>query len=157
MDRTSSDKEISRMALETFKKCYFGLFSKSELIGGPPVHVIRLDREGGYFLVAINNDDGLCGIVQFDEQDLSIESSALIHDHKSEFLATEKAVLNAVQAAFPQKNGWCKPFLAWQPCAESFDSMRPLWVVNHSEGKVYVTQSCEVFEGLTFGQGGGVQ
>jgi hypothetical protein len=146
--------EVSRAALEDFRARHRGQSSPDGLDAGPPARVKRLDRPGGYLLVPIHDAVGLRGIVQLDEQGLSVESSAAIRDPASVFLATDEAVLEAVQTALPNRHGWGTAFLGWRPCRESFDSMRPLWVVPHADGESYVSQSCEVFEVLTVGRGG---
>ena len=154
MTNSLSKDEASHVALKAFRARHPGVSSTGRLVAGPPARVERLDRPGAYLLVPIRDAVGLRGIVQLDAQGLCVESSAAIRDSTTLFLASEDAVLAAVRTALPNRLGWRKPFLAWQPCHESFDSMRPLWVVPHTDGQVYVTQSCEVFEVLTAGRGG---
>lgn len=154
MTGNHSQEETSRAALEAFRALHPDLSSLSGLEAGAPALVERLDRAGAYLLIPINDAVGLRGIVQLDVQSLTVESSAAIRDPTSVFLVSEAAALAAAQTALPNKHGWRKPFLAWQPCRESFDSMRPLWVVPHSDGQAYVTQSRDVFEVLTTGRGG---
>lgn len=149
-----SDDQTQRVALEAFRARQAGAPSPGELVAGQPARVERLDRPGAYVLVPVQDAAGLRGIVQLDAQELSVETYAEIRDPASPFLATEAEVLAAARSAFPDKRGWRTPFLGWQPCRESFDSLRPLWVVPHAEGQVYVTQSREVFEALTTGRGG---
>lgn len=154
MSHSSSDSKMSITALEAFRARYPGLFSLEGLIAGPPVRVDRLDRPSAYYIVPIRDAAGLRGIVQLDDQGVSIESIAEIRDPSTVFLATKNAVLNAVRTAFPNRQDWHTPFLAWRPCRESLNSMRPFWVVPHAKGQAYVTQDCEVFELLTAGRGG---
>jgi len=149
-----SKNEVSRAALEAFRARHAGVNASGEFHAGPHVRVERLDRPGAYLLVPIHDAVGLRGIVQLGTKGLPVESSAVIRDPGTVFLATEEAVLAAVQTALPNRLDWRKPFLAWRPCRESFDSMRPLWAVAHRDGQAYVTQSCEVFEVLTTGRGG---
>jgi hypothetical protein len=146
--------DASRVALEAFQLQYPVPPSTDVFRTGQPALVKRLDRPNAYLLVPIHNDAGLCGIVQLEAQSLSLETVSIIKDPSSMFLATEDAVLVAVQTAFPKRSGWQKPFLAWQPCRESFDSTRPFWVVPYSNGQIFVNQGCQVFETLTAGQGG---
>lgn len=121
---------------------------------GPPVRVRRLDRPGSYLLVPLRDGEGLRGIVRLDGQTLAVEASAAIRDPSTAFLAPEDAVLAAAQTALPRRTGWRRPVLAWRPCREGFDAMRPLWVVAHDAGEVYVTQGLAVHEALTTGRGG---
>jgi hypothetical protein len=154
MPDSFSQNQVSRIALKVFQAQHPGVNSSGEFDAGPSVRVDRLDRPAAYLLVPIHDVVGLRGIVQLNMKDLSVESSAVIRDPGTVFLATEAEVLAAVQSALPDRVGWRKPFLAWRPCRESFDSLRPLWVVPHRDGQVYVTQSCDVFEVLTAGRGG---
>jgi hypothetical protein len=124
------------------------------LEAGPPVQVRRLHRSGSYLLVPLRDEEGLCGIVRLDAETLAVEASAAIRDRSTAFLAPEDAVLAAAQTALPGRTGWRRPVLAWRPCRESFDAMRPLWLVAHDAGEVYVTQGLEVHEALTSGRGG---
>ena len=124
------------------------------LAAGPAVRVERLDRPGDYLLVPIQDAAGLRGIVQLDALTLAVQSSAAIRDPAAIFLTTEAEALAAAGAAFPLRRDWGKPFLGWRPCRESFDSLRPLWVVPHHDGQAYVTQSGHVFEALSTGKGG---
>ena len=83
-----------------------------------------------------------------------VETSAAIADPRSVFLVTADAARSAAELALPDKRGWGKPFLAWRPCRESFDSLRPLWIVPHADGEAFVTQNLTVSEILTWGRGG---
>ncbi|HAW51062.1 MAG TPA: hypothetical protein DCX54_01855 [Flavobacteriales bacterium] len=154
MTKYPSQNKVSRVALDIFRLQKPTLSPKESLKTGQPALVKRLDRLSNYFLVPIYDNIGLCGIIQLEAQNLSLETLSVIQNSSSMFLATEDSVLGAVQTTFPKLYGWRKPFLAWQPCRESFDSTRPLWVVPHSNGQVYVTQDCQVFETLTAGRGG---
>jgi len=153
MNSGRSHDVISETALRAFRKRYPNLASTGGLDAGPPVRVKRLDRADSYLLVPIGDDVGLRGIVQFDARGANVESSASISDRSSSFLMAEKEALAASRRALPNRTGWRKPFLAWRPCRESFDSMRPLWVVPHRDGQVYVTQGGKVSETLTGGRG----
>jgi hypothetical protein len=154
MNRSRSQDEICSTALKAFWARHKDAGPSGGFSAGVPVRVERLDRTDAYLLVPIYDDVGLRGIVQLGVQGQSVESSAAIRDPAATFLATEETVLAAAKTALPDMVGWGKPFLGWRPCRESFDSMRPLWVVPHRDGRVYVTQSCEVFEVLTAGRGG---
>jgi hypothetical protein len=154
MNGSRSRDEISQAALDAFRARHPGVDSSRGLNAGSPVSVKRLDRPDSYLLVPIQDAVGLRGIVQMDAGGQSVQSSAAIRDPGAVFLASEDAALAAVKAAFPNRAGWGMPFLAWRPCRESFDSMRPFWVVPHRSGQVYVSQSREVFETLTAGRGG---
>jgi hypothetical protein len=154
MSEGPSRNEVSRAALEAFRARHLDGHSPVGIDAGPPVSVGRLDRPDSYLLVPIYGTSGLRGIVQLDAQGRSVQSSEAIRDPGTVFLAPEDAVLAAVRTALPDRLGWGKPFLAWRPCRESFDSMRPLWVVPHRDGQAYVTQDRRVFEVLTAGRGG---
>ena len=149
-----SRKGISGAALEAFRAQHPDLSSTGRLTVGSPARVRRLERAGSYILVPIRDDAGLRGIVQLNGRGLSVEASAVIRDPSSTFLEDKEAALAAAKAALPGKRGWRPPFLAWRPCRESFDSMRPLWVIRHTDGEAYVTQNSEVFEALSSGRGG---
>jgi hypothetical protein len=119
------------------------------------VRVARLDRPGiDFFLIPIRDAGGLRGIVQLDAQTGGVEASAVIRDPASPFLVTAEAAEAAAHRALPRARDWREPFLGWRPCRESFDSMRPLWVVPHADGEAFVTQGLAVFEALTSGRGG---
>jgi hypothetical protein len=149
-----SQEEVSRKAIEAFLKRYPHLSSSIGLYAGPFASIERLDSPDAYLLVPIRDASGLRGIIQLNGKGLAIDSCAEIRDPESTFLIPEKTVLNLVKTSLPNRHGWGKPFLAWKPCRESYDSMRPLWVVPQTEGQVYVTQNCDVFEELTTGKGG---
>jgi hypothetical protein len=125
-----------------------------DLRAGTPARVLRLDREGGYVLVPLYERDRLRGIVHLESDRQTIESSAVIRDPAAAFLLTGAEALRAAARVLPQRRDWGEPFLGWQPCHESFDSMRPLWVVPHIDGCAFVTQAGAVFESLTSGRGG---
>ena len=94
------------------------------------------------------------GIVQVDADSRVVEASADIRDPSTRFLASSAAALAAARKVLVDTRGWQEPFLAWRPCRESMDSMRPLWVVPHAEGQAFVTQDLRVFAALTEGLGG---
>jgi hypothetical protein len=116
--------------------------------------VKRLDKPGEYFLVPIRDGLGLRGVVQVDAERRRVESSAAILDPATELLLRADTALAAALRSRPNLRDWRTPFLGWRPCRESFDSMRPLWVIRHAEGELFVTQSGGVFETLTSGRGG---
>ncbi|MBL8191366.1 MAG: hypothetical protein JNK38_25340 [Acidobacteria bacterium] len=155
MSNAYSVETVRRIALEAFQAQYPTLSgSLGGLVTSLPNLVVRLDRPGTYFLIGISDSAGLRGIVQLDGLSLAVESTAIIRDPQSSFLLSEQEALQTVKAAFPQKSGWHDAFLGWRPCRESFDSMRPLWVLPYSDGEVYVTQNREGVEQLTIGRGG---
>lgn len=144
----------ARVALEAFRAEYKDLPTQGESRAGAPVRVVRLDRPGAYLLVPIYDGGGLRGVVQLHAQDMTVESMATIRDSASAFLVSPEAALAGAQEALPERRGWGVPFLGWRPCRESWNSLRPLWVVPHAEGQVYLTQDGEVYETLTAGRGG---
>jgi hypothetical protein len=147
--------DVARAALEAFRARHSEVRDPEGLAAGPAARVARLDRPGVYFfLIPIRDAGGLRGIVQLDAQDGAVESSAAIRDPASLFLVTADAAQAAAQQALPRARDWREPFLGWRPGHESFDSMRPLWVVPHADGEVFVTQALEVFDALTSGRGG---
>jgi hypothetical protein len=95
------------------------------------------------------------GIVQLDALGQSIESVAVVRDPESPFLLSAEKALGIARTALPEARGWQAPYLGWQPCHESFDSLMPLWVIPHANGLAFVTQTGKVFVGLTAGLGGG--
>ena len=145
-----TDSELQRAALAELRARHG---SGDALTARAPVRVARLDRPQGYVLVAIDDARGLHGIVALGE-DATVESSAVIRDPSSIFLTGAAAARAAAEKALPARRGWGTPFLAWRPCKESFDSMRPLWVVPHTGGEAYVTQNLTVSETLSVGRGG---
>jgi hypothetical protein len=120
------------------------------------VRVVRLDQTGiWYYLVPIRDGAGLRGIVQVDPLTGGEETSARIRDPASPFLLPEGNAVAAARQARPSERNWGTPYLGWRPSKESFDSLRPLWVVPHDGGIVYVDQGGRVFETLTLtGRGG---
>jgi hypothetical protein len=93
-------------------------------------------------------------MVQLAEDGRTVESSAIIRDPTSRLLLHPAAAAAMARAALPAERGWGDPYLGWRPCRESFDSLRPLWVVPHAAGEAFVTQAGTVFETLTSGKGG---
>jgi hypothetical protein len=153
-ERSTRD-DGSHAALEAFRARHTEVRDPGSLAAGPAARVARLDRPGVYFLlVPIHDAGGLRGIVQLDGQGGAVESSAAIRDPASAFLVTADAAVSAARQALPRARDWRQPFLGWRACHESFDSMRPLWVVPHADGEAFVTQSLQVFEALTSGRGG---
>ena len=147
-------EEALQAAVAAFAAQHHLASAAGQLAAGPAMHVERLDRPGAYLLVPIRTAAGLRGIVQLDEGTLAAELSAAIRNPAASFLATQDDALAAARAALPHQRDWGKPFLGWRPCRESFDSLRPLWVVPHTGGQAYVTQNGEVFEELSAGKGG---
>jgi hypothetical protein len=154
MSDSPRQEEASQAALAAVAAHHPGAGVPGPLAAGPAVRVERLDRPGDYLLVPLGDDAGLRGIVQLDALTLAVQSSVAIRDPAATFLTTEAQALAAAEAAFPLRRDWGRPFLAWRPCRESFDSLRPLWVVPHRQGQAYVTQSGRVFEALSTGKGG---
>lgn len=147
-------EQLARSALAAFRiRCREAAREREELRAEAPARVVRLDRAGAYWLVPIRDSVGLRGIVQLDEGG-AVAASAAIRDPTAGFLINAAAALAAAKRALPGKRGWGSPYLGWRPCRESFDGMRPLWVIPHSEGNAYVSQGGDVFERLTAGRGG---
>ncbi|MCE2971032.1 MAG: hypothetical protein LW847_12600, partial [Burkholderiales bacterium] len=94
------------------------------------------------------------GIVQLDADTLAVESAAQVLDPTAGALLSPARALEVARSAFPLFTDWQVPLLGWRPCRESFDSFRPLWVVAHTAGQVYVDQSGRAFARLTIGRGG---
>lgn len=149
-----SQEEIANIAIDAFRNRNPQLSSSIGLYAGLLATIERLDSPYSYLLVPIYDASGLRGIVQLNAESLAIDSCAVIRDPDSTFLISDIDALKVAQIAFLNGHGWGKPFLAWKPCRESFDSMRPFWVISHSNGQIYVTQNCDVFEELTSGKGG---
>jgi hypothetical protein len=149
--------DASRAGLEKFEARYGEAgVSSTTLRAETPVRVARLDQEGrGYFLVPIRDDAGLRGIVQIDAQTGEEESSARIQDPSSPFLLGDDVALDAARKARPQVRDWGRHYLGWRPCKESFNSLRPLWVVTHGDRAVYVDQTGRVFDELAISGRGG--
>jgi len=148
-----SHKAIHEAALEAFRLRYAGSPVREPDIGSP-ARVARLDRSGAYLLVPVRDAMGLRAIVQLDADTLALEGFATVGDPTSGFLIGADEALEIAQRSRPQTSGWLEPFLGWRPCRESFDSMRPFWVIKHANGTLFVTQSAELFENLTIGKGG---
>ena len=148
-----SPADAARTALAWFRARHG---EAADLRAGAAVRVVRLDDPTrGYLLVPIRDDAGLCGIVQIDLHTGEVETSARITDPSSAFLFPSAQALAAARAARPQLSDWGTPHLGWRPCKESFDAMRPLWVVPHGGGVVYVDQDGRVFDTLTVSGRGG--
>lgn len=153
MAQDVSPANAARTALEWFRAQHG---EAADLRAGAVVRVLRLDDPArGYFLVPMRDDAGLCGIVQVDAHTGQVETSARIADASAAFLLPQAQALAAARAALPQLSDWGSPHLGWRPCKESFDAMRPLWVVPHGAGVVYVDQSGQVFDALTMSGRGG--
>jgi hypothetical protein len=150
-DRLSAER-AARLAIGEFLVRYGG--DREGLRAGPPARVVRLDRPGAYVLVPVRDTAGLRGIVQLDNASGNVESSAAIRDPSSPFLLDEGTALAAARGARPDRRGWKSPFLGWRACRECPSSLLPLWVVPHSGGEVFVTQSGEVLDAITEGRGG---
>lgn len=150
-----SPQDASRVALDVFRVRH-GAAQGADVRAGPAARVVRLDQAGGaYFLVPLRDAVGLRGIVQIDARTGREEISAAIKDPASGFLLSAPAAREAARKARPQVREWGETHLGWLPSPESFDSMRPLWVVNHADGAVYVDQSGHVFDELTASGRGG--
>jgi hypothetical protein len=142
------------VALDAFRERHAEVASLEEVHPGASARVARMDRPGAYLLIPIYADRGLCGIVQLDAETLIVESSAAVRDPTTAFLASPAEALAAARAAIPDADYLGQAYLAWRPCRESFDSMRPLWVIPHAGGTAYVTQDLKVYKALTVGRGG---
>ena len=149
-----SPEAIARTALAAFRARHPEAATSDRVHAGSPARVSRFDIPGAYLLVPIYDDAGLRGVVQLDDEAVAVESSAAIRDPASVFLSTAETALRQAQKVLPENHGWQTPYLGWQPCRESTNSMRPLWVVPHSAGMVFVSQAGDVFETLTKGRGG---
>jgi hypothetical protein len=149
-----TDADLARAALEAFRARYGDSRAQGTLTARAPVRVSRLDRPGAYVLVGIEDGRGLQGIVSLSADAGAVESSAFIRDPGSVFLVSGDTARAAAAKALPDKRGWGAPFLAWRPCRQSFDNLRPLWVVPHADGEAFVTQGLSVSETLTSGKGG---
>jgi len=90
-----------------------------------------------------------------DADTLAIESVAAVSGREVLQLLPAAEALALAQAAFPQQRRWQPPALGWRPCRESYSSFMPLWVVEHAEGQVYVTQAGQAFAQPSWGRGGG--
>jgi hypothetical protein len=149
-----NDADLMDAALDEFRTRHGERGGPGGLTARRPMHVTRRDGVPDYVLVAIDDPRGLRGIVALGADSGSVETSAAIADPASTFLVAADAARAAAARALPDKRGWGAPFLAWRPCRESFDSLRPLWVVPHAEGEAFVTQNLAVSETLTSGRGG---
>jgi hypothetical protein len=148
-----SPEDAARIALDWFRTQHG---QAGDLRAGEPVRVVRLDDSTrSYFLLPLRDDTGLCGIVQVNTRTGAVETSGLIADPSATFLLPPARALAAARAARPALSGWGSPFLGWRPCKESFDAMRPLWVVPHGDGVVYVDQGGGVFDAPTVSGRGG--
>lgn len=155
-DELSTD-DASRAALDAFRARHGKAgASGAALRAGAPARVVRLDQlQRCYFLVPILDASGLRGIVQLDAQTGEEETSAQIKDPSSAFLLPAAAALESARQARPDVRDWAAPYLGWRPCKESFNSLRPLWVVPHGSRASYVDQSGRAFDELTVSGRGG--
>jgi hypothetical protein len=149
-----SPDDLSARSLAAFTEHDLGRQILGQLRAGSAIRVQRLDVSGSYFLVPLRDDSGLRGIVQLDALGQAVESVAVVRDPTSPFLLSAQEALHAAQNALPDVQHWEVPYLGWQPCRESFDSLMPLWVVPHAQGRAFVTQAAKVFVALTAGRGG---
>lgn len=148
-----SPEEVTRLAIEELASRH-GVGPLASLAAGPVSRVIRLDRAGAFLLVPVRDRAGLRGLVQFDEASGRIESSAVVRDPSLPFLLKSADAVTAARRARPDLQSWGAPYLGWRPCRESPNSLRPLWVVSHATGVIYVTQDGEVADALSIGCGG---
>jgi hypothetical protein len=144
---------LTETALAAFRASY-NLSSAHALSADPVARVRRLDADSSYVIVPVRDRLGLSGFVGLDARTGGVNTIAKIRDPSSTFLAPAPAAVAAASRALPDVADWGEPFLGWQPCRESPDSLRPLWVVPHAAGSVFVTQSLQVFERLSQGRGG---
>jgi hypothetical protein len=153
-----SPEDASRVGLDAFLARHgeSAPAGEGELVAGPGVRVVRLDEPArAYYLVPIRDASGLRGILQVDPRTGREEASARIRDPASPFLLSEADALAAARRARPDERDWGEPYLGWRPSKESFDGMRPLWVVPYGDRAVYVDQSGRAFEALTLSGRGG--
>lgn len=146
--------EVESKAIAFFLRQYMDKIRPGAITGGKACEVQYLDRRGGYFLVPVYLDKEFIGVIQIGETGLDVESSALIKDPASSFLMGMDEALRLAKVQFPQIKEFSKPYLGWKPCRESFNSLYPLWVLPHSTGMLYITQSGSVFETLSGYRGG---
>jgi hypothetical protein len=142
-----------RTALEWFRAQHA---DSATLRAGAAARVVRLDNATrGYLLVPIRDDAGLRGIVQVDALTGQVETSARIADPSAAFLLPQAQAVAIASSARPQISDWGIPYLGWQPCKESFDGMRPFWVLPHGERIIYVGQNGRIYDRLTLSGRGG--
>jgi hypothetical protein len=154
MSGAAADDPVARAALAAFAAAYPQRPDAGPLRAGAPVRVARLDRGGCYLLLVLADAQGPRGVVQLDADNLAVESAAQVRDPTAGALLSPERALEVARSAFPLFTDWQVPLLGWRPCRESFDSFRPLWVVAHTAGQVYVDQSGRAFARLTIGRGG---
>lgn len=148
-----SAETLTEVALAAFRSSR-NLPAAHVLSAGSVARVERLDTDSSYVIVPVLEGLGLSALVGLDAATGRVDTIGKIRDPSSTFLASAPAALAAASRALPGIVDWGEPFLGWQPCRESPDSLRPLWVVPHSTGRVFVTQSLQVFETLSQGRGG---
>jgi hypothetical protein len=144
--------EAARLAIEACRSIH----GEAGLAAGPAAAVARLDRPGqSYLLIPLRDQTGLRCIVQIDAETGRVESSAAVRDPSTAFLISADDALASARRAFPQVRDWSTPYLGWRPSAQTFDSMRPLWIVPHGTNAVFVDQNGRAFESLRLpGRGG---
>jgi hypothetical protein len=146
-----SPDELSYNAMQAFKVHHVHASETRDAFRcGVAALVRRLDQPGrAYFLVPVHDERGLRGIVQIDSKSGRVETSLRISHPGLQFILPIEAAMLAAREGHPKLSGWGVPYLGWQPSAESFDSMAPLWVVPHTDGIVYVDRKGRTYDALT--------
>jgi hypothetical protein len=146
---------LSYTALQAFAAHHLQASEARDMLHcGVAVIVQRLDHPGrAYLLVPVYDARGLQGIVQIDSKSGRVETSLRIAQPGFQFLLPTDAAVLAARESHPKLSGWGVPYLGWQPCVESFDSMAPLWLVPYADGIIYVDRKGRTYDTLTVGQG----
>lgn len=120
------------------------------------VYVERLDlAAAGYYLVPFYAEETLTGIVEVDAQSCRVTKSGVIGREGVPFMLEPAAAIRAAAAALGSSDPG-KPWLAWRPCKESFESFLPFWTIDCGGNRLYVDQAGKVHKTLTItGKGGG--
>lgn len=94
--------------------------------------------------------------MQVDIDTCMVTKAGAIRGENVEFLLIKELALKAANQTMPGLEIHRSPWLGWRPCSESFESFQPLWVIEHSTGKIYVDQQGRVHSRLTIEGKGGV-
>lgn len=114
-------------------------------VPGDPVRVERLDLPGAeYWLIPFADDEGLRAVVEVRSG--RAVKGGVVTAPGAGFLLAPGAALDAVRATGAAPGPSQR--LVWQPCAESWDSFQPLWLVDTAGGPVFVDQAGTVHEEL---------
>jgi hypothetical protein len=146
-----SPGELSSTALQAFEAHHLQASDVRETLRCGDAEIVqRLDHPGrAYLLVPVYDASGLRGIVQIDSKSERVETSLRIARPGFQFLLPVEAAVQAARESHPKLSGWGIPYLGWQPCTESFDSMAPLWLVPHAGGIIYVDRKGRTYDTLT--------